>query len=251
MRRFASLCAVAACSIGFGGSAAAQFNGPSASAPLPVPPSAHGAPAYPYHATSQAMLSYDAGQGHIVQGHGAQGHNVQGHCAHGHGCSHCGAGSQPSKFWTTFYRNTRWPMPFRAQDVNAVTSFFEIQRENGWKLHNTVGHAYFDTHTQQLTDAGRNHIQSILSDNPMERRVVFVLQGMTPDQTARRVESAQLAISALVPTGELPPIYLTDRDSPGSSGAYQTAVTRAMMTSMPAPRLPSLNNGQGGGAPTP
>lgn len=228
MRRFASLCALAACSIGFGGSVVAQINGPSA--PLPVPA---GTPVYPYHATSQAMLTQDAELAHCAQGHGS----------HGHGCNHCGSGAQPSKFWTTFYRNTRWPMPFRAQDTNAVTSFFEVQRENGWKLHNTLGHALFDSNSHTLTDAGRNHIHSILTDNPVERRAIFVLQGITPEQTARRVESTQLAISAMLPTGELPPIYLTDRDSPGSSGAYQTAVTRAMMTSMPAPRLPSMSMG--------
>jgi hypothetical protein len=249
MKRFASLCAFAACSIGFGGTASAQFSGQSASSPLPVPAGTQSAPVYPYHATSQAMLSHDASHAHSSQGHCSQGHGhcSQGHCSHGHGCSHCGSGTQPSKFWTTFYRNTRWPMPFRAQDVNAVTSFFDVQRENGWKLHNTLGHALFDPQTHALTDAGKTHIRSILIDNPAERRAVFVLQGITPEQTARRVESTQMAISAMLPTGELPPIYLTDRDAPGSSGAYQTAVTRAMMTSMPAPRLPSMNMG----SPTP
>ncbi len=43
----------------------------------------------------------------------------------------------------------------------------------------------------------------------------------------------------MVPTGQLPPIYLTDVESKGSSGTYQTAVVRAMVGSVPEPRLPA------------
>ncbi len=165
---------------------------------------------------------------------------------HGHagcGCPACSQG--PSSFWTTFYRNTRWPSPFKLQDIDAVTSYFAVQRENGWKMHNTVGHVLFDAQSNGLTDAGRNHIRSILTDNPIDRRVIFVLQGQSPQQTAQRVESVQLAVSALIPAGELPAIYITDRDAPGSSGAAHTALTRARMTSMPSPRLPSFHASQG------
>jgi len=169
----------------------------------------------------------------------AQHHAATGQC----GCAACT--QQPSECWTIFYRNTRWPSPFKLQDIDSVTSYFAVQRENGWKMHNTVGHVLFDPKSDCLTEAGKNHIRSILTDNPADRRVVFVLQGQSPQQTSQRIESVQLAISELVPTGDLPPIYVTDRDAPGSSGAYQTAVTRAMMTSLPAPRLPSFNAAQG------
>ncbi len=161
------------------------------------------------------------------------------------GCNCPACTQQPSACWTTYYRNTRWPSPFKLQDINAVSSYFAVQRENGWKMHNTLGHILFDAQTNCLTDAGKNHIRSILGDNPLDRRTVFVLQGQTPKQTAERIESVQLAISALIPAGDLPAIYVTDRDAPGSSGAYQTAVTRAMMTSIPAPRLPTFNASQG------
>jgi hypothetical protein len=130
-------------------------------------------------------------------------------------------------------------MPFRSQDVSAVTSFFEVQRENGWRMHNTVGHAMFDPQTHCITSSGKNHIRSILGDNPSDRKVIFVLAGQNQQQTASRVESTQQAVSEILPVGSLPPIYVTDRDAPGSSGAYQTAVNRALMSSVPAPRLPA------------
>lgn len=153
-------------------------------------------------------------------------------CATPSGCENagCGGGANcshgPSAFWTAYYRNVHWPSPFKIQDLNAVTSYFDIQRENGWKLHNTLGNALFDPQTNCLTDSGKRHIHSILADAPAHRRAVFVLQGESPHQTAQRVESVQLAISTYLPTGELPPIYLTDRDAPGSPGTYQIEAYR-------------------------
>lgn len=228
------------------------------SAQQPIEPPVFSSPAHstqPLHAP-QAMpmdgsqAAFGPAYGNPVHGGTVHGGPVHGGPVHGNhaasgncGCPACT--QQPSECWTIFYRNTRWPAPFQTQDINAVTSYFAVQRENGWKMHNTVGHVLFDPKTNGLTEAGKNHIRSILTDNPADRRVVFVLQGQTPQHTAQRIESVQLAISALVPTGELPAIYVTDRDAPGSSGAYQTAVTRAMMTSLPAPRLPSFNAVQG------
>jgi hypothetical protein len=136
-----------------------------------------------------------------------------------------------------YYRNKMWPMPFRAMDTSSVLSHFEVQRNNGWKLHNTLGASMFDPVTQQLTDSGKAHVKWIVTRAPQDRRVVFVLEAESQHNTAARVESTQLAISQLVPVGPLPQLYLTDQDAPGSSGVYQTAITRAMATSIPSPRL--------------
>ncbi len=147
------------------------------------------------------------------------------------------------QFRTDFHRNRLWPHPFRVQDTAAVISYFEIQRDNGWRLHNTLGAGMFDPNTNQLTDAGRMHLRWIVLRAPEDRRVVFVLKGRDDSATAKRVEAAQLAISEMIPVGPLPPIYLTDQDAPGSSGAYQTAINRAMTASVPAPRLPVTDSG--------
>ncbi len=50
---------------------------------------------------------------------------------------------------------TLWPTPFRAEDTVAVTQVFDIQRNNGWRLFNTLGTPMFDPQTHRLTDAGR------------------------------------------------------------------------------------------------
>lgn len=147
-------------------------------------------------------------------------------------------------FHFDYYRNKMWPMPFRAQDARATLSYFDVQRNNGWKLHNTLGASMYDPVTQQLTDSGKAHVRWIVSRAPQDRRVIFVLQGNTQEITANRVESTQLAISEMVPVGPLPSLYLTDEDAPGSSGVYQTAITRAMETTVPNPRLTSSNGAQ-------
>ena len=147
--------------------------------------------------------------------------------------------SWKQSFHYDYYRNKMWPMPFRAMDARSVLAHFDVQRSNGWKLHNTLGASMFDPNTQQLTDSGREHVKWIVTRAPRDRRVVFVFQGGTQSETAARVESTQLAISELIPVGPLPQLYVTDQDAPGSSGAYQTAVGRAMATSIPSPRLTS------------
>lgn len=146
------------------------------------------------------------------------------------------------------WRNTLWPMPFRADDTLAVTNFFDIQRNNGWRLYNTLGTPMFDVETNRLTDAGKAHLRWILTYAPQNRRVIFVLKAEDAAKTAHRVESTQLAVSELLPNGALPPIYLTDVESKGSSGVYQTAVYRAMVTSVPEPRLPAQAGNNSGGA---
>ncbi len=141
------------------------------------------------------------------------------------------------RFKYDYYRNKMWPLPFRAMDSQSVLDYFQVQRDNGWKLHNTLGAAMFDPETHRLTDSGKAHVRWIVSRAPQDRRVVFVLQADAPNQTMVRVESTQLAISELIPVGPLPQLYLTDQDAPGSSGVYQTAITRAMVSSIPEPRL--------------
>jgi hypothetical protein len=154
-----------------------------------------------------------------------------------------------------YYRNRMWPAPFTAADTNSVTAIFDQQRSNGWRLHNTLSTAMFDSRTNCLTEAGKAHVKWIVTNAPQSRRVVFVLQDASQQVTSTRVESTQLAISEVLPVGPLPQIYLTDREPSGSSGVYQTAVNRAMSNSVPAPRLTSSggssSSGSGSGSGTP
>ena len=136
------------------------------------------------------------------------------------------------------YRNSLWPMPFRSQDTCSVLTYFELQRNKGWQLANTLGTHCFDPMRNVVSEAGYAHIESILRKAPPDRRVIFVLRGADDAQTRKRIEATQVAVSRLVPTGTLPELYVTSSEPLGSSGAYQTAVHRAIMETVPPPRLP-------------
>jgi hypothetical protein len=138
-------------------------------------------------------------------------------------------------------RNNAWPQPFRAMDANSVANPFEVMKANGWREFNTVTGAFFDA-SNQLTEAGQLKIRQILITSPPNRRSIHVLKGDTPEQTSVRVESVEVAVSGFIPTGDLPPIMLTDVEPAMSSGAYQTVVNRAIIRTTPTPRLPPPGN---------
>ncbi len=136
-------------------------------------------------------------------------------------------------------RNNAWPQPFRSMDAVSVNAPFEVMKNNGWRMFNTLGTPVF-TEEQALTEAGRLQLQWIVTQAPVNRRAVFVLRGSNADDTAARIEAVQVAISDLVPTGPLPQIWVTDVEPTPSSGQYQTAISRALMNSTPKPRLPQF-----------
>ncbi|MCU0715445.1 MAG: hypothetical protein MUD03_04880 [Pirellula sp.] len=133
-------------------------------------------------------------------------------------------------------RNNAWPQPFRAADAQAVVAPFEIMKANGWRENNTLGSPLF-SQEEQLSEAGKLKIQWVLVYAPQSQRVIYVKSGPTKEATDARVESVQLAVSELVPTGPLPQILVTDVDPPTSSGVYQNLVHRALIRTTPAPRL--------------
>jgi hypothetical protein len=135
-----------------------------------------------------------------------------------------------------YARNNSWPQPFRGLDANAVVAPFEVMRNNGWREHNTVGTALFSAQ-HGLSEAGQLKVQWIVTQAPQSQRVVYVKSGRSSEETSARVESVQLAVSQLIPSGPLPQILVTDIEPTTSSGAYQTLVHRALVKTTPTPRL--------------
>lgn len=133
-------------------------------------------------------------------------------------------------------RNNSWPQPFRAADANSVVAPFEVMRNNGWRECNTLGSAVF-TKENVLSEAGNLKIEQILTQSPSSQQIVYVKSSIRKEETDARVESTQLAVSKLVPTGPLPQILVTNIEPGTSSGVYQTTVQRALITTTPTPRL--------------
>ncbi len=143
-------------------------------------------------------------------------------------------------------RNNYWPQPFRSLDATATIAPFEAMRCNGWRLFCTLNSCLFDE-KGELTDAGKTQLYRILSQSPTDRRMIYVAAAQDSRMTDARLESAQVFISELIPSGQLPSVQVTHVEQPISSGQYQTAVHRALMQSVPTPRLPSFTGTAAGG----
>jgi hypothetical protein len=135
-------------------------------------------------------------------------------------------------------RNNSWPQPFRGQDAYSVIAPFEIMKRNGWRDNNTVGSILFAKN--ELTEAGRLKVTTLVASSPASQRTIYVQIGMTQDETAARVRSVQAVLTELIPEGEKPPILITNVAPSTSPGAYQTLVHRAIQQSTPKPRLPAF-----------
>ncbi len=135
-----------------------------------------------------------------------------------------------------YARNVAWPQPFRGADANSVIAPFDVMRDNGWRENNTLGSGLFSTQ-HALNEAGALKVQWIVTQAPQNQRIVYVKSGTTEQETNARVESVQLAVSQLIPSGPLPQILVTEIEPATSSGAYQTLVHRALIKTTPTPRL--------------
>jgi len=153
-------------------------------------------------------------------------------------------------FWarlkTDWHRNNMWPSPFIEADRASVCEYFAVQTNNGWRLQNTIGDAYFDSSTQELTLAGQHKVKWIVQQAPLHRRAVFVLMNESQEVTNARMASVQQAVGRFTVKGTPAEVMLTDRDVAGGSGEYYDAVDRALKGSVPVPRLPTPTGGASG-----
>jgi hypothetical protein len=149
---------------------------------------------------------------------------------------------------TDWHRNNMWPHPFIMADRAAVCEPFAIQMNNGWRLQNTIGEAYFDPATQELTIAGQAKVKWIVQQAPISRRTVYVLIGEAEETTNARINAVQQAVGRFTIKGPPAAVLPTDRDITGGSGEYYDSVDRALKSSVPAPRLPAAPAGGGGAA---
>lgn len=154
-----------------------------------------------------------------------------------------------SEFWervrADFWRNNCWPQPFQAQDRELIRSPLIAMTAAGWRQNNTLSDHFFSPENGAINQAGEIKVRWIVTQAPPHRRTVFVLRAATPDKTQQRIASVQSAIEKIAP-GTPPDVVITDITPPSASGDYFDQVDRQFKQSIPAPRLPAMEETTGG-----
>lgn len=155
------------------------------------------------------------------------------------------------EFWdrvgVDYRRNNCWPQPFQMHDRELVRAPLIAMTAAGWRQNNTLSDHFFNVEDQSINQAGEIKIRWIVTQAPPHRRTVFVLRGQSSNATNARVQAVQKTVDKLAIDGPRPDVQLTDAVPPGASGDYFDQVDRQFKQSIPAPRLPAMEESTGSG----
>ena len=140
-----------------------------------------------------------------------------------------------------YHRNNAWPEPFNEADARDVVTPFEIMKQNGWKMHNTIGHQLFREGDGVLMASGSNRLHWIATQAPMSRRQVLVLRGKSELETQARLASVRNSLASMNIQGPMPSVTLTDVEPAKASGIWANKISREWVSSMPKPQLPATS----------
>lgn len=146
------------------------------------------------------------------------------------------------RYWAGWKENNSWPKQWVGYDRQAVCTPLNLMAEKGWHRMNLIGSFHFDPASNQLNQAGERKIRMILTQQPPERRIIFVERGTTAELTAERVDAVQQAAVAVLPAGELPEVTDTAMILEGWPAADVEATLKGFEKTRPDPRLPAASS---------
>lgn len=146
------------------------------------------------------------------------------------------------RYWSGWKENNQWPKQWIGYDRTAVCTPLDMQAEKGWHRMNLIGSFHFDPTTNELTSAGERKVRFILTQQPPDRRIIFVERANTADLTASRIDEVQQAAVAMLPAGELPEVADTSMILQGWPADDIDATLRNFDKTRPDPRLPAASS---------
>ncbi|PQO30490.1 hypothetical protein DTL21_24380 [Bremerella cremea] len=153
-----------------------------------------------------------------------------------------------NEFWDRVHidyaRNKCWPSPFVEQDRASVRNYFATMTASGIRLQNTLGDHFFEPANNDivLTPAGKLKVRQILM-SAEDRRMIFVMRGLTEEETNVRIAAVQTAMQELVGNADATEVLVSPNQPIGRSADYIDDVYRRERATIPAPRLPSNADG--------
>jgi hypothetical protein len=144
-----------------------------------------------------------------------------------------------------YKRNKYWPEPFIWADRKATIAPFGQMVANGWRRQNLLSDYHFNGDNTQLNSAGEAKLRYILTQMPPARRTIFVQQGLSPEETASRMNLVNQAAIRIVPPGTIPQVEESDLPNDGWPADDIDAVARKFNATRPDPRLQSMQSSGG------
>ena len=158
-----------------------------------------------------------------------------------------------AEFWQRtnidFHRNNCWPQPFQAQDRELIRSPLIAMTAAGWRQNNTLSDHFFAHGRSGDQSSWRN--QSPLDCDPSPSASPYGLCVARCDAGSdRRAGRGCPANDREIRPRRTPPRRWcsTDIVPPGASGDYFDQVDRQFKQSIPAPRLPAMQETTGSGS---
>ncbi|GAB4132642.1 hypothetical protein [Thermopirellula anaerolimosa] len=149
------------------------------------------------------------------------------------------------------YRNNSWPDCFVPNDRFAAKAPLELMVQKGWMGQNLISEQHFDQETGKLNQAGKLKVEWILTEAPSTHRTIYVRQSYKAEETQQRVAAVQeWANEVNGPEGDID-IQTVRMAPPGWPAEMVDSLERKYMETMPAPRLPKLENGGGDSSNSP
>ncbi len=133
-------------------------------------------------------------------------------------------------------RRQCWPEPFTSADRAPVRAANAAMEANGWRRQNMLCEYHFTPGTAQLTEAGHQKVQWILTSAPRQHRVIYVHRALTDSETSARMASVLQLASQIAPN-DLPPVLTTSISDEGSAADQIDQVNRKFQATIPKPRL--------------
>lgn len=142
------------------------------------------------------------------------------------------------QFVSGYHANRCWPSPFVECDRASVHPPFSQMVLKGWQRQNLLADPHFYRGGDQLSEAGKERVQAIVSLQPVSRRAIFVY-APDPQLAARRVTAVQQFVQTLTVDGPPPSVVPVQTPPNWASGAELDLIRRKYLESAPTPRLPA------------
>ena len=139
-------------------------------------------------------------------------------------------------FKHAFHSAHYWPYPYNCEDRAYVNNLLDQQTAAGWVNATTLHDYYFNAETQQLNEAGQNHLVWIAASVPAQHRTIYVSQGKSIEMGQLRASQVEQFFQRAGIDG-VPPI-VTKQDFFAGRPANEVDRLRTLeLQSIPRPRL--------------